>query len=379
MKNIAILGSTGSIGTQTLEVVNAHPDQFSVCAIAAGTNVSLLTDQIKRYRPKLVSVASKEIADQLRLQFADDVRITYGLEGLIEVAAFHEADVVVTAVVGSIGVRPTLAAIEAGKTIALANKETLVSAGHLVLNAAQKHGVPLLPVDSEHSAVLQCLQGENISRVAEVILTASGGSFRHLNRNELHSVSVEQALRHPNWSMGAKVTIDSATMMNKGLEVIEAHWLFSIPYNKIKVLLHEESIVHSMIRFEDTAIMAQLGTPDMKVPIQYALSYPERMPLTGKELELDQIGMLHFRKADMERYPCLRYAYEAGKAGGTMPTVLNAANEVAVDRFLRKEIPFLKIEEVIEKTLEQHHPIANPSLEDIDGVDEWARKVSACL
>ncbi|MDQ0337296.1 1-deoxy-D-xylulose-5-phosphate reductoisomerase [Caldalkalibacillus uzonensis] len=374
MKNIAVLGSTGSIGRQTLEVIASHPGSFRLVAMAAGTNADLIIEQANKFQPALVSVSTKELAERVKIHIPAHTKVVYGLEGLIEVATHEDVHTLVTAVVGSIGLKPTLAAIEQGKQIALANKETLVTAGQIVMELAAKHQVSILPVDSEHSAIFQCLQGENKSQVEKIILTASGGSFRHKSREELVNVSLEDALKHPNWSMGPKVTIDSATMMNKGLEVIEAHWLFSMPYDNIEVLLHDESIIHSMVVFQDSAVMAQLGTPDMRVPIQYALTYPERYPFFTPRLDLAQVGCLHFREADFNRYPCLRLAFEAGKTGGTMPTVLNAANEIAVTQFLRSEISFLDIEKVIEETMNQHEPIANPTLEEIEEVDRWARE-----
>lgn len=379
MKRVALLGSTGSIGRQTLEVIEANPERFSLVAMAAGKNIPLIIEQAHKYRPKLVSVLSQEIAEQIEEQLPDGIKVTYGIEGLIETATYPEADIVLTAVVGSIGLKPTLAAIEAGKRIAIANKETLVTAGELVMEQAKKYQAELLPVDSEHSAIFQCLQGENRKSVEKIILTASGGSFRHKTREELQHVSVKEALQHPNWSMGAKITIDSATMMNKGLEVIEAQWLFGLPLEKIKVILHEESIVHSMVSFKDSAIMAQLGTPDMRVAIQYALTYPEREYLSSKRLELEEIGTLHFRKMDFNRYPCLRMAYDAARAGGTMPTVLNAANEVAVYLFLKGQIRFLEIEEVIEKTLAKHTPQPITDLEVVEEADRWARETAMAL
>lgn len=373
MKKIAILGSTGSVGRQTLEVIAQHPEHFEVSALAAGSNVDLIEEQMLRYKPKFVSVASKDAAERLNLIAPANTRVTYGMAGLVEAAAFPDVDIVVTAIVGSIGLEPTIAAIEARKTIALANKETLVTAGHIVMQKAKAYGVPIIPVDSEHSAIFQCLQGEMNREVDELILTASGGSFRHLTRAELAQVSVEDALRHPNWSMGAKITIDSATMMNKGFEVIEAHWLFDMPWDKIKVLLHEESIIHSLVRFQDQAVLAQLGTPDMKVPIQLALSYPQRLQLKSERLDLAQIGKLHFRELDFKRYPCIEYAYKAGETGGSMPAVLNAANEVAVACFLNKQISFMAIEKVIEETLTAHEQSENPTLEEILEIDQWAR------
>lgn len=379
MKKIAILGSTGSIGTQTLEVVRAHPQLFQVVALAAGSNGELAIEQAHEFKPQLLSVKTKEIADQIRLHLPDGVTLYYGQDGMLEVATCERADVLVTAVVGSVGLRPTLAAIEQGKTIALANKETLVTAGQIVMDIAKQYGVSIIPVDSEHSAIYQCLQGENKREVESIILTASGGSFRHKNRSELVNVTLDEALKHPNWSMGAKITIDSATMMNKGLEVIEAHWLFNTPYKQIDVLLHDESIIHSMVQFCDSAVMAQLGTPDMKVPIQYALSYPERLPMSGERLQLAQIGQLHFRPMDYDRYRCLALAFEAGRAGGTLPTVLNAANEIAVERFIKGDITFLGIESIIEETLNKHVCNAQPTLEQIEEADAWARRTAETI
>lgn len=379
MKRISILGSTGSIGTQTLDVVNLHPDRFAVVALAAGNNVDLLVEQVRRFKPKLVSLESKASADKVKSFLPPEVKVVYGDEGLIAAATHPEADLVVTAVVGSRGLTPTLAAMEAGKDIGFANKETLVTAGHLVMQKAQEKGVRLLPIDSEHSAIFQCLQGERRDDLKAIILTSSGGSFRDLDRAQLEQVTVSDALRHPTWSMGAKITIDSATMMNKGFEVIEAHWLFSIPYDAIQVLIHPESIIHSMIEFVDHSIIAQLGSPDMRVPIQYALTYPERLHNDTPSLSLAEIGSLQFRKADFERYPCLQMAYECGKQGGTLPTVLNAANEIAVERFLQGEIPFLSIERMIYHALEKHTNIALPSLEEILFADAWAREETKLL
>ncbi|MEJ8546452.1 1-deoxy-D-xylulose-5-phosphate reductoisomerase [Brevibacillus borstelensis] len=381
MKRISLLGSTGSIGKSTLDVVSQHPEEFRVVALAAGSNVDLLVEQIKQFRPELVSVGNALAAKELRGRLGDGrVEILYGEEGLQQTATHPDADFVMTAVVGSVGVAPTLAAIEAGKTIGLANKETLVSAGHIVMKAAKDRGVQIIPVDSEHSAIFQCLQGERREDVARIILTASGGSFRHLSREELAGVSVEQALNHPNWSMGSKITIDSATMMNKGFEVIEAHWLFGLPYEKIDCVLHCESIIHSMVEYKDRAVMAQLGTPDMRVPIQYALSYPNRMSLGTEALDLVKSGTLHFAPMDFDRYPLLQLAYECGRVGGTHPTVLNAANEVAVDSFLKGKIAFLEIEQIVRQTCEAHQGTSHPSLEEILAADQWARKQAAgCL
>ncbi|MFJ9499401.1 1-deoxy-D-xylulose-5-phosphate reductoisomerase [Brevibacillus centrosporus] len=381
MKQIALLGSTGSVGTSTLDVVEQHPGKFSVVAMAAGTNVDLLARQVKRFQPELVSVAHAEAAAALaeRLGGSAMPEIVYGAEGLEQVARHESANFVMTAVVGSVGVSPTLAAIEAGKTIGLANKETLVSAGPIVMKAAKEKGVTIIPVDSEHSAVYQCLQGERREDVSRIILTASGGSFRHVSRQELENVTVAEALAHPNWSMGAKITIDSATMMNKGFEVIEAHWLFDLPYEQIDTILHYESIIHSMVEYKDRAVMAQLGTPDMRVPIQYALSYPERMNLDSEPLDLVKLGTLHFAAMDFERYPLLQLAYDCGKAGGTHPAVLNAANEVAVDLFLKGAIRFLEIETIVRKTCEAHQGVNHPTLEEIFAADRWARSFASDL
>jgi 1-deoxy-D-xylulose-5-phosphate reductoisomerase len=375
LKYISILGASGSIGTQTLDIIRSHPDEFRLAAVSIGKNVDKARAMIEEFAPRLVAVADRDAYDKLRSEYAGKIKVIYGEEGLIEAAVFPETNIVVTAVVGSVGLVPTLKAIEAGKTIALANKETLVTAGHIVTEAAKKRGVPLLPVDSEHSAIFQCLQGEKREQVEKIILTASGGSFRDKTREELKHVTVEEALRHPNWSMGAKVTIDSATMMNKGLEVIEAHWLFELPYEQIDVLLHRESVIHSLVQFRDTSVIAQLGTPDMHVPIQYALTYPERLPLNStKPLDLAQVGTLHFERMDLERFRCLRFAYEAGKAGGSLPTVLNAANEEAVAAFLAGRIAFLDIEAYIERALEWHERIKEPSLEEIRQIDAETRK-----
>lgn len=377
MKRISILGSTGSIGTQTLDVISKHPEQFSVEALSGGRNVSLLAEQVRRFRPKLVAAGSRESAEKLRSAVGSGVKIVYGEEGLLEAAAGTEAELVVTAIVGSMGLGPTLAAIEAGKQIGLANKETLVSAGHLVTELAARKGVRLLPIDSEHSAIFQCLNGESPASIHTVTLTASGGSFRDKTREELEQVTVEDALKHPNWSMGAKITIDSATMVNKGLEVIEAHWLFGLDYGQIDVLIHPESIVHSFVEFADGSVIAQMGLPDMRVPIQYALTYPERLPSPAPRLRLAEIGKLHFREMDYVRFPCLRMAYEAGRAGGTAPAVFNAANEAAVARFLNREIGFLDIERVIAEVLARHEHVQAPSLEAVLAADEWARKTAA--
>lgn len=374
MKKISLLGATGSIGTQTLDVIKLHPDHFTLEAISIGKNLTLGLEIIHTYIPKVVSVIDKESFEYLQPKVPTGVKVVYGEEGLIEVAANVDSQVVVNAVMGSVGLKPTLKAIEAGKTIALANKETLVTAGHLVMGAAKMNNVPILPVDSEHSAIFQCLNGEDKKALERIILTASGGSFRDRTRSELKDVTVESALNHPNWSMGAKITIDSATMMNKGLEVIEAHWLFDMPYEKIDVVMHRESIIHSLVEFQDTSMIAQIGSPDMRVPIQYALTYPFRLALPiSKRLNLIEVGKLHFEEANLARFRCLQFAYDAGKVGGTMTTVLNAANEEAVQLFLNRKIGFLDIEAYIEKALEQHSPIKNPDLNTIVAIDQETR------
>ncbi|MFC9596879.1 1-deoxy-D-xylulose-5-phosphate reductoisomerase [Peribacillus butanolivorans] len=377
MKYISLLGATGSIGQQTADVVRAHPDQFKIVALSAGKNIELVRTYIQEFEPKLVSVQTKEDYHLLKSEFfsKQDIEFMYGDEGLTAVAVYDQATILVNAVIGSVGLYPTLQAIKAKKDIAIANKETLVTAGHLVINEAKKAGVRLLPVDSEHSAIFQALQGEKEKNIERLVITASGGSFRDRTREELKGVTVEEALNHPNWSMGAKITIDSASMMNKGLEVIEAHWLFDLPYDKIDVLLHRESIIHSMVEFHDSSVIAQLGTPDMRVPIQYALTYPDRLPLVGrKRLNLADAGKLHFSDMDFTRYPCLQFAYKAGKMGGTMTTVLNAANEAAVAAFLSGKVSFLEIETLIEKALNQHSVITLPDLETIQEVDLMTRQ-----
>lgn len=376
-EKLAILGSTGSIGTSTLEVVRGQQEEFEVISLSAGSNVELMVQQIREFRPKVASMATRELAERVQVEVGSEVQVLWGEEGLLEVATHPEATYLVSALVGSQGLRPTLAAIQAGKKIGLANKETLVTAGHIVTAEAQKANVPLLPIDSEHSAIFQCLNGERMTDVERLIITASGGSFRDRTRAQLRNVTVEDALKHPNWAMGAKITIDSATMMNKGLEVIEAHWLFGFDYDKIDVLLHPQSIIHSLVEFQDGAVMAQLGTPDMKVPIQYALTYPHRLLVQTTKLDLAKIAKLDFREMDLDRYVALRLAFEAGRAGGTMPTVLNAANEIAVARFLRKEIPFLAIDCIVENALEVHQTIYNPTLEAIEEADRWARQFAA--
>ncbi|KGX88412.1 1-deoxy-D-xylulose-5-phosphate reductoisomerase [Pontibacillus litoralis] len=375
MKQITLLGATGSIGLQTADVIRNHPEQFSLFALAFGQNVEKALPLIHEFEPEIVVVHDEVVKSKLQVQGYRG-QIYTGLDGMYEVATHDKVDVVVNAVMGSVGLSSTLGAIEAGKQIALANKETLVTAGHLVMDAAKRHNISILPVDSEHSAIFQCLNGESMKDVNKMILTASGGSFRDKTREQLQGVTVKDALNHPNWSMGAKITIDSATMMNKGLEVIEAHWLFNIPYDQIEVIQHRESVIHSMIEFVDKSVIAQLGTPDMRVPIQYALSYPNRLELhQTKTLDLIEIGALHFQKMDMDRFPCLKLAYEAGRIGGTMPTVLNAANEQAVDLFLKGKVSFLSIEELIERALQSHEVLELPNLETILRVDQETREL----
>ena len=365
MKRISILGSTGSIGTQTLEVVRQNGD-IQVTALAAGSNIEKLEEQIREFRPALACVWQEEKAAELRVRTADlPVRIVSGMEGLIEAAAEPSADLTVTAVVGMIGIRPTIAAMEAGKDIALANKETLVTAGHIIMPLAQKLGVRILPVDSEHSAIFQCLHGENKNPASRILLTASGGPFRGRTREQMRGIQVEDALKHPNWTMGAKITIDSSTMVNKGLEVMEARWLFDVDFDQIQVVVQPQSVIHSMVEFADGAVMAQLGTPDMKLPIQYALYYPDRRYLAGKRLDFWSLNQITFEKPDLENFPGLALAYEAGRTGGTMPTVFNAANEYAVREFLNRRISYLEITEMIQAAMERHAPVPDPSVEEI--------------
>lgn len=374
LKKISLLGATGSIGWQTFDILCSHPDEFKLVAFSAGKNIEKTRSIINRLNPELVSVQDEVDARTLQKEFPQ-IHFTYGSKGLVEVATHPDSQVLVNAVLGSVGLESTLAAIRMGKTIAIANKETLVTAGHLVMAEAKKYNVPILPVDSEHSAIFQSMNGENPKQVERIILTASGGSFRDKTREELKNVTVKDALNHPNWSMGAKITIDSATMMNKGLEVIEAHVLFDLPFEKIDVLLHRESIIHSLVEYHDTSVIAQLGTPDMRVPIQYALSYPDRLPLVGgKRLNLAEIGQLHFREVDFDRYRALKLAYDAGRAGGTILTAMNAANEAAVALFLQEKITFLQIDEMIEQIMNDHHNILQPDLETILHVDRETRK-----
>ena len=365
MKKIAILGSTGSIGTQTLEVVRENKD-IEVLGLAAGKNIELLEQQIREFHPVCVAVWSEGKAEELKVKIADtDTRVVTGMEGLIEIATLEKAEILVTAIVGMIGLRPTIAAIQAGKDIALANKETMVTAGHLIMPMAKEYNVRILPVDSEHSAIFQSLQGNKGNPIHKILLTASGGPFRGKKEEDLLNIRVEDALKHPNWSMGQKITIDSSTMVNKGLEVIEAKWLFDVNVDQIQVVVQPQSVIHSMVEYEDGAVMAQLGTPDMKLPIQYALYYPERRYLPGDRLDFWEMGKLDFEKPDMETFYGLKLAYKAGREGGSLPTVLNVANELAVSKFLKREVKYLEIMEIIEDCMNAHKNIANPSLEQI--------------
>lgn len=365
MKKIAILGSTGSIGTQTLDVVRENGD-IEVVSLAAGSNTELLEKQVREFHPKVVCVYQKERAADLKERLKDKtVKIVTGMDGLIEAACVPEAEIVVTAVVGMIGIRPTIAAIEAGKDIALANKETLVTAGHLIIPLAKEKGIRILPVDSEHSAIFQSLQGNAGNKIQKILLTASGGPFRGKKQEDLLNVKVEDALKHPNWSMGRKITIDSSTMINKGLEVIEAKWLFDVSVDEIQVVVQPQSVIHSMVEYEDGSVIAQLGTPDMKLPIQYALYYPERRYLPGDRLDFWSLSHLDFEKPDLDTFYGLALAYEAGREGGSMPTVLNAANELAVSMFLDRQITYLEIVEIIEDCMKAHKKIEDPSLEQI--------------
>lgn len=365
MKKISILGSTGSIGTQTLEIVSENTD-FQVVALAANSNVELMEQQIRMYKPILASMTDENAAKELREKVRDlPVRIVCGMEGLIETATIEEADVVVTAIVGMIGIEPTVAAIKAHKTIALANKETLVTAGHIIMPLAAENNVDILPVDSEHSAIFQSLNGENKNRMSKILLTASGGPFRGMTAKELKDVTLEMALRHPNWTMGKKITIDSATLVNKGLEMMEARWLFGTDYDKIQVVVHPQSIIHSMVEFVDGGIIAQLGEPDMKLPIQYALTYPDRRPMQGKRVNFFELKQITFEEPDLETFLGLKLAYRAAKEGGIMPTLYNAANEKAVALFLAKKISFIDIPAIIQDTMNHFDNIPDPDVKQI--------------
>ena len=364
-KKIAILGSTGSIGTQTLDIVRKEPD-LQVTAMAAGSNVELMEKQIREFHPALAAMWTEEAANDLKGRIKDlPVRVVCGMDGLLEVAVHEESEVLVTAIVGMIGIRPTIAAIEQGKNIALANKETLVTAGHIIMPLAAKKGVSILPVDSEHSAIFQSMHGENRARVEKILLTASGGPFRGKKKEELLSMTVEDALNHPNWSMGKKVTIDSASLVNKGLEVMEAKWLFDVELEQIQVLVHPQSIIHSAVQYVDGGVMAQLGVPDMKLPIQYALFYPDRRPMDTKRVDFFDLKQLTFEEPDTDTFRGLALAYRAAGRGGTLPTVFNAANEMAVALFLQRKITFLQIPELIESSMENHRVTDEPTVERI--------------
>lgn len=376
MKKIAILGSTGSIGTQTLDVIRAHSDELEVVALAAGSNKERLKEQIREFHPELVSLSDEKKAQELKEELAGEaVEVVCGMDGLIEVAGIDSADVVVTAVVGMMGILPTMEAIRKGKDIALANKETLVTAGHLIIPMAREYGVSILPVDSEHSAIFQCLQGEPKKALDKILLTASGGPFRGKRAEFLETVTLEDALNHPNWSMGPKITIDSSTMVNKGLEVMEAKWLFGVDYSQIEVVIQPQSIIHSMVQYIDGAVIAQLGTPDMRVPIEYALFYPERRSLPGDRLDFSKLSQITFEKPDYKVFRGLSLAIEAGKTGGTMPTVFNAANERAVAKFLKGEIKYTDIVRSIEKCMDAHKVSAHPDLEEILATEQWVYSV----
>ncbi|GAB4459614.1 MAG: 1-deoxy-D-xylulose-5-phosphate reductoisomerase [Elainellaceae cyanobacterium] len=379
MKAITLLGSTGSIGTQTLDIVSQYPDQFRIVGLAAGRNVDLLAKQIRQFQPQIAAICDPALLPQVKEAIADlpsQPILLAGDEGIVEVARYGDAEAVVTGIVGCAGLLPTIAAIKAGKDIALANKETLIAGGPVVLPLVQQHNVKLLPADSEHSAIFQCLQGVPPGGLRRILLTASGGAFRDLPVEKLATVKVSDALKHPNWTMGRKITIDSATLMNKGLEVIEAHFLFGLDYDHIEIVIHPQSIIHSLIELEDTSVLAQLGLPDMRLPLLYALSYPNRVPTDWERLDLVKCGDLTFRAPDHQKYPCMGLAYAAGRAGGSMPAVLNAANEQAVDLFLREKIQFLDIPRLIEQACDRHHPHnqPQPALEDILAADQWARQ-----
>ena len=375
MKKIAILGSTGSIGTQTLDVVRNNKD-LQVISLVAGSNIDLMEEQIKEFQPKVVSIWDEKKAIELKKRLANSpVEVLSGMEGMIVCATVAEVEIVVAAVVGMIGITPTIEAIKAGKDIALANKETLVTAGHIIMPLVKEYNVRLLPVDSEHSAIFQSMNGEGKNKISRILLTASGGPFRGKKKEDLKNIQVEDALKHPNWEMGRKITIDSSTMVNKGLEVIEAKWLFDIPFDNIQVVVQPQSVIHSMVEYEDGAVMAQLGTPDMRLPIQYALYYPERRTLPGERLDFYKLAGLDFIEPDMETFRGLKLAYEVGKAGGSMPTVYNAANERAVEKFLNRKIGYLEIIEVIDYALSKHKFIENPSLTDILQIEQETYRV----
>ncbi len=374
MRNMAILGSTGSIGTQTLDVVRANGD-LQVCGLAAGRNIKRLEEQIREFKPRLAVVWEESAALELKKAVSDmNVEIRFGMEGLLELAVMEEAEILVTAIVGMIGIKPTIAAIKEGKDIALANKETLVTAGHIIMPLAKKHQVSILPVDSEHSAIFQVLHGEEHGAIKKLLITASGGPFRGKTKEELAQVTLEQALRHPNWSMGKKITIDSATLVNKGLEVMEARWLFDVPIDDIEVVVQPQSIIHSMVEFVDGAVLAQMGTPDMKLPIQYALYYPERRFLEGDRLDFAKLAQITFEKPDADTFKGIAFAISASTVGGSMPVVFNAANEAAVAKFLKEEISFLDIYEIIDQAMDRHQLIPDPDVDQILAVEKETRE-----
>ncbi|MDE5893085.1 MAG: 1-deoxy-D-xylulose-5-phosphate reductoisomerase [Acetatifactor sp.] len=371
MKKIAILGSTGSIGTQTLDIVRSNADELEVVALAASSNTELMEAQIREFHPRMVVMWSQEAAAELRIRVADcPVRVLQGMDGLLEIAASPEVEVLVTAIVGMIGIRPTIEAIKSGKNIALANKETLVCAGHMIMPLARERGVSILPVDSEHSAIFQSLNGEPAGRISRILLTASGGPFRGWTREQLSQVQVEDALKHPNWAMGRKITIDSSTLVNKGLEVMEAKWLFHVEPSQIQVVVHPQSIIHSMVEYIDGAVIAQLGVPDMKLPIQYALFYPDRKVMRDNRVDFFKLGSVTFEEPDMETFYGLKLAYRALEQGGSLPTVYNAANEKAVALFLERKISYLRIPELIQHCMEHHRIIQNPGVDDILAVEQ---------
>lgn len=380
MKKIVILGSTGSIGQQTINVCEQYPEHFKVVGLSTNRQIDLLKEQIKETRPVAVAVGDLALTVELATALTGtEVTVYCGLDGLLSLCRLEEADTVVNAIVGSIGLRPTLTSLEKGKNLCLSNKESLVVGGELVTNLAKKKKIPIIPIDSEHSAIFQCLQGEKISQVEKIIITGSGGPFRGKKSKDLKNVAVDQALAHPRWKMGKKITVDSATLMNKGLEVIEAHFLFGLPYEAIEVVIHPESIVHSMVQFKDGSIVAQLAPPDMRLPIQYALTYPERMPSPVKAASLVDIGSLNFEQPDLKTFPSLKYSYEAAKAGKTYPAVLNAANEEAVAAFLQERIGFLDIAKVIYETLEDHQPQEVVDLSSLEEAERWAREKASAL
>ena len=367
MKHLSILGSTGSIGTQTLDIVRQFPEEFKIVGLTANQNSDLLLKQIKEFKPKAVAIIDKSKVDDL-LNFSS-CQVYVGTDGLNKIATLQESDTVVNALVGSAGIEPTYNAIRSKKNIALANKETLVAAGSIIMEELKKNDVTLMPIDSEHSAIFQCLNGENIEELSKITITCSGGPFRNSTMQQLENATAQYALKHPTWNMGDKITIDSSTLMNKGFEVIEAHWLYGIDYDKIKIVIHPQSIIHSLVEFVDRSVIAQFGLPDMKIPIQYALTYPKRFQSMTKSLELARIKTLDFEEPDFEKFPCLRYAYDAGVKGGTLAAAMNAANEIAVNAFLANKIRFLDIQRLVKRMMDEHKLIINPKLKEIIGVD----------